>query len=164
LNANPEGGLQEAMRRTIENLRNPYTDLYHWVKGELYDLAAFTAALKEREFVSNSVKDINKKIATSKSDIENVTTGKKTMNTLFKNSNDVGQMSNKLEQYERDLVSQEKLLDVLSLYLGRTVLPAFKTEKISLYARMVQQMQVVEISNSHQLASFWSNVLKNPNV
>lgn len=144
-----EGNLVESMRKTIENLRNPYVDLYHWVKGELYDLAAFTAALKEREAVSASVKDVNKKIVTSKSDIENVTTGKKTMGTLFKNSNDVGQMSNKLEQYERDLVSQEKLCDVLTVYLGRTVLPSFKTEKMALYSRMVQQMQVVEISNSH---------------
>ena len=93
-----------------------------------------------------------------------MTTGKKTMNTLFKNSNDVGQMSNKLEQYERDLVSQEKLCDVLTLYLGRNVLPTFKREKMALYSRMVQQMQVVEISNSHQLASFWSNVLKDPKV
>ena len=93
-----------------------------------------------------------------------MTTGKKTMNTLFKNSNDVGQMSNKLEQYERDLVSQEKLCDVLTLYLGRNVLPAFKREKMALYSRMVQQMQVVEISNSHQLASFWSNVLKDSKV
>ena len=151
LNSTAHDGSQfvESMRKTIENLRNPYVDLYHWVKGELYDLAAFTAALKERQAVAASVADVNKKIATSKSDIENVTTGKKTMNTLFKNSNDVGQMSNKLEQYERDLVSQEKLCDVLSLYLGKTVLPAFKQEKMALYSRIVQQMQVVEISNSH---------------
>ena len=45
------------------------------------------------------------------------------MGTLFKNSNDVGKMQNSLEGYERDLIAQEKLNDVLSLYLGNTILP-----------------------------------------
>ena len=45
------GNVIENMRHTIENLRNPFTDLYHWVKGELYDLAAFSAALNERKAV-----------------------------------------------------------------------------------------------------------------
>ncbi len=35
------------MRNTAENLRNPFTDLYHWNKGEIYDLNAFSAAHKE---------------------------------------------------------------------------------------------------------------------
>jgi len=34
--------LLENMRLTVEKLRNPFTDLYHWIKGELYDLMAFS--------------------------------------------------------------------------------------------------------------------------
>lgn len=121
---NPEAGnLIDNMRHTIENLRNPFTDLYHWVKGELYDLAAFTAALKERKDVATAVTSLKGKIEGAKSDIDAVNAGKKTMGTLFKNSNDVGKMQNSLEGYERDLEAQTKLLDVLSLYLGRQVLP-----------------------------------------
>lgn len=90
--------------------------------------------------------------------------GKKTMNTLFKNSNDVGTMTNKLESYERDLEAQKKLLDILSIYLGKKVLPQFKQEKLKLYGKIVQQMHVVEIGNNHQMASFWANVLKNDNI
>jgi len=29
-------------------LKNPYIDLYHWVKGELYDLDAVRDAIKVR--------------------------------------------------------------------------------------------------------------------
>ena len=86
------------------------------------------------------------------------------MGTLFKNSNDVGKMQNSVESYERDLEAQERLCDVLSIYLGRVVLPSFKTEKLALYSRILQQFHVVEISNSHQLASFWATILKNDNV
>ena len=139
----------ENMRHTIESLRNPFTDLYHWVKGEMYDLAAFTAALVERNGVKAAVEGLKKKIIGAKSDIEAVSQGKKTMGTLFKNSNDVGKMQNSLEGYERDLIAQEKLLDVLSIYLGNTILPQFKQEKLRLYSRIIQQFHVVEIGNSH---------------
>ena len=116
----------ENMRHTIESLRNPFTDLYHWVKGEMYDLAAFTAALNERKAVQTAVDALQKKIVSAKSDIEAVSAGKKTMGTLFKNANDVGKMQNQLEGFERDLQAQEKLLDVLSLYLGQTIMPQFR--------------------------------------
>ena len=158
------GNVIENMRHTIENLRNPFTDLYHWIKGEIYDLTAFQAALNERASVQKAVKDLKKKIGDAKTDIESVNEGKKTVSTLFKSSNDVGKMQNTVESYERDLESQEKLLDVMSLYLGRAVMPRFKTEKMALYSRILQQFHVVEISNSHQLASFWAQILKNESV
>lgn len=164
INNDNNGNIIENMRHTIENLRNPFTDLYHWVKGELYDMAAFGATIAERNAVKAAVKSLKKKIVEAKADIEAVTAGKKTMNTMFKNTNDVGKMQNSVESAERDLESQEKLLDVMSLYLGRVVLPAFKVEKLQLYGRILQQFHVVEISNSHQLASFWATVLKNENV
>lgn len=149
INNAENGNLIESMRHTIENLRNPFTDLYHWVKGEMYDLNAFSAALNERKAVETNVTNLKKKIVGATADIESVTAGKKTMGTLFKNSNDVGQMQNRLEGYERDLIAQEKLLDVLSLYLGQTILPQFKNEKLKLYSRIIQQFHVVEIGNSH---------------
>ena len=125
------------MRVTVEKLRNPFTDLYHWIKGELYDLAAFTLALKERKSVQNNIADLKKKIIGVKSDIESVSAGKKTVGTLFKNANDVGSMQNSLEAKERDLEAQEKLFDLLSCYIGRKVLPQFKNEKLVLYNRIV---------------------------
>ena len=154
----------EDIRHTIESLRNPFTDLYHWVKGEMYDLEAFTHALNERNYVKAAIETLKKKIISAKADIENVKEGKKSIGTLFKNADDVGKMQNRLEGYERDLEAQEKLLDVLSLYLGQTILPQFKEEKLRLYSRIIQQFHVVEIGNGHQLASFWSKVLKHENV
>lgn len=78
-----------------------------------------------------------------------MTQGKKTMNTLFKNTNDVGTMQSNVERYEREIEALGKLLDVMRIYLGRTILPQFKQEKLVLYSRIVQQFHVVEISNSH---------------
>ena len=93
-NSDSGTNFSESMRHTIESLRNPFTDLYHWVKGEMYDLAAFTAALTERKSVATAVDSLKKKIISAKNDIEAVSQGKKTMGTMFKNANDVGKMQN----------------------------------------------------------------------
>ena len=143
------GNLIESMKHTVENLRNPFTDLYHWLKGEIYDLNAFSVALQECLAVQKGVESVEKKIAGAKSDIENIQAGKKTVGTLFKNSGDVHKIQNDLERYERDLVAQRQLYDVMRLYLGRKQLPVFKGEKMRLYSRIVQQFHVVEINNSH---------------
>jgi len=115
--------LLESMRLTVERLRNPFTDLYHWIKGEMYDLSTLSIALKERQTIQVNARELKKKIEGSKSDIASVTAGKKTVGTLFKNANDVGSMQNSLEAKERDLVAQTKLADVLSIYLGQKVMP-----------------------------------------
>ena len=71
------------------------------------------------------------------------------MSTMFKNKDDVTSLQDRVERYERDLVSQGKLADLLAIYIGRTALPQFKNEKLKLYARVMQQYHVVEIGNSH---------------
>lgn len=58
------------MLHTIENLRNPFTDLYHWVKGELFDIGAFQAAILLREKLASKVQELKKKNANTAKDIE----------------------------------------------------------------------------------------------
>jgi hypothetical protein len=56
------------------------------------------------------------------------------------------------------------LLDLVTIYLGRDVIPSIKKDKLGQYRRVAQQFHVVEISNNHQVASFWSNMLSNEAV
>lgn len=158
------GNVIENLRHTVENLRNPFTDLYHWVKGEIYDLAAFQAALNELKNAAAQVETLKKKITQGKADVDNITTGKKTMNTLFKNSGDVHTIQNKIEGYEREKEASERLHALTLIHLGKNVMGKFKAQKLRLYGRIIQQFHVIEINNSHQLASFWSTVMKLPNV
>ena len=126
------------MLHTIENLRNPFTDLYHWVKGEIYDVDAFQAALAVREHVAKKVQELKKKNVNTQKDIESLNAGKKTMTTLFKSEGDVGGMTNKISTRESDIDYNQRLLDVLTIYLGGMVLEEFKKEKLNLYCRIVQ--------------------------
>ena len=84
LNNPNDTALKESMLHTIENLRNPFTDLYHWVKGEIYDMNAFMAALAVRDHVAKKVQELKKKNVNTAKDIESLNAGKKTATTLFK--------------------------------------------------------------------------------
>jgi len=42
-------------------LQNPYIDIYHWAKGELFDLKAVMNAVQERNKSEQAVKDLEKK-------------------------------------------------------------------------------------------------------
>ena len=154
----------KSLNQTVENQRNPYIDLYHWIKGEVYDLNAFSAALIELKAASAAVESINKKIIATKADIDSLSAGKKTMSTMFKGSNDVHTIQNKLEQYEREADASHKLHSLILGYLGQQELPRFKADKLKLYSRIMQQFLVIEINNSHTSATYWSNLLKTPVV
>lgn len=56
------------------------------------------------------------------------------------------------------------MLELVTIYLGERIIPAFKREKLQIYTKLVQQFNVIEINNSHQIATFWSGVLNDPNV
>ena len=56
------------------------------------------------------------------------------------------------------------LYDVITIYLGETVIPEFKARKFKIYGKIVQQFNVMQINNAHQVASYWSNILQNPNI
>ena len=164
INSPESQNLKESMLHTLENLRNPFTDLYHWVKGELYDLSAMKTLLEQRVKIGARTKELKKKLESTQADIDSINAGKKTVTTIFKNANDVGELTSKVEGSERELEVSKKLFDVISVYIGKKILPEFKEEKLRLYCRILQQFHVVEISNSHQLASFWNQVLQNENV
>lgn len=58
INSPESANLKESMLHTLENLRNPFTDLYHWVKGELYDLSAMKIVLVERQKIATRMREL----------------------------------------------------------------------------------------------------------
>lgn len=43
--------LRQSLQVTGQSLRNPYIELYHWVKGEIYDIEAMRQAVNARNQV-----------------------------------------------------------------------------------------------------------------
>lgn len=156
--------LKNALLITGTSLRNPYIELYHWVKGELYDIEAMRNSVNMRMKVQEKLRELEGKKRDTQKDIDNIQSGNKTATTLFKNTNDISGMANKIEGHEREIAAHEQLSVLLTLYLGEKVIAQFKKEKLGLYHRILQQFTVIEIQNSHVLAGFWSKVLQNESV
>jgi hypothetical protein len=53
---NPKTHLLDLMRESTHKLRNPYIDVYHWVKGELYDLNSMTDVLNLRDAMIKGIR------------------------------------------------------------------------------------------------------------
>lgn len=62
-----------------------------------------------------------------------MTAGKKSMRTLLKNQSDTGSMVTTIEQCDRDIEANEKLLNLVTIYIGSIIIPQFKKEKLHLY-------------------------------
>lgn len=156
--------LRIALHQASMSLRNPYIDLYHWIKGELYDIEAIRNAVKARTEALEKLRNLEGKKRDVQKDLEALSTGTTTMTTFYKSDKDTAAMANKIDQHEREIVAHQMLYDLLSAYLGDKVIPAFKKEKLSLYHRILQQFTVIEIQNSHALAGFWSKLLSNESI
>ena len=56
------------------------------------------------------------------------------------------------------------LHELILIYLGEQVIPQFKKKKAGIYVKILQQFNIMQINNTYQIASFWSNILSNPNI
>lgn len=83
------------------DLKNPYFNLYHWSKGELFDIEAVTNAINMRDKIVEKLGKTEKKKAGTQKDLNDVTAGRKTVKTMFKNEKDAGSMNTKIENVSK---------------------------------------------------------------
>ena len=80
-----------------DSLKNPYFNLYHWCKGELFDIEAVASSLITKDKLHARIAVAEKKKRSTQNDLDNITTGRKTVTTLMKNKGDTGAMVAKIE-------------------------------------------------------------------
>ena len=80
-----------------EQLKNPYVSLYHWVKGEIFDIEAINNSLSVKDKIQEKIGKTVKKKQNTQENLDNLTTGRKTVKTLFKTQDDTGKMVSKIE-------------------------------------------------------------------
>jgi hypothetical protein len=87
----------------IDNQKNAFDEMYHWCKGEIYDIKAIMAAISQKDILERELKRTETKKSNIQEDLENVNQGKKSVRTLFKNEKDASGMMNMIENAEKDL-------------------------------------------------------------
>lgn len=89
--------LKDQMEHMVDNQKNPFEEMYHWCKGEIYDIKAIMAAVSQKEAFEKLLKKTETKKTNTQSDLESVNQGKKTIRTIFKNEKDASGMLNSIE-------------------------------------------------------------------
>jgi len=88
---------KESVSKLCENLKNPFFNMYHWVKGEIFDIEAVNRAIGTKDKIQANINKNEKKKRSTQENLDNVTTGRKTVKTIFKNQDDTGKMVNSIE-------------------------------------------------------------------
>lgn len=140
--------VKESMAKLCENLKNPYFNLYHWCKGELFDIQAIDVALKKKDEIYSKIGKNEKAKKSTQGDLDNLTQGRSTMKQMVMRT-DANTMVSKIETADKEIEALSKLHDILTIYLGEEVIPAFKGRKIKIYQKIVQQFNVMQINNAH---------------
>lgn len=141
--------MKDSITKVSEGMKNPYFNLYHWCKGELFDIEAVYNAIAIKDKLVEKVGKKETKKSGQQKDLDSVTSGRKTIKTVFKNAGDTGNMATKIETTEKDIESLNELNGILTIYLGETVVPEFKARKFKIYSKIIQQFNVMQINNAH---------------
>jgi len=53
--------IKDTIKATVDSLKNPYFNLYHWCKGEIYDIDALSNALASLELTKKRIAENERK-------------------------------------------------------------------------------------------------------
>lgn len=80
---NKNGDLKVQIDSLLENFKNPFEEMYHWCKGEIFDLEALFDAISVKESIENKQKKLEASKKQTQQDLENVNQGRTSVRTLF---------------------------------------------------------------------------------
>jgi len=109
--------------RFNQGIKNPYFNLFHWVRGEIFDIEAVNEAIANKDLKMAHIIKNEKKKTNTQQNLDNVVAGRKSVKTLFKNPNDAGAMAAKVEITEKEIQGLNILVDLMTQYLGGQVIP-----------------------------------------
>lgn len=92
-----------------ERLQNPYVELYHWAKGEVFDIFSVFEVVKQCQTQVELTKSLRQKLQQAQIDLKDIGNGNTTLSTLFKNTGDKTALANKIDQLEREIEFSKKL-------------------------------------------------------
>ena len=53
--------MKDNVKEMVDSLKNPYFNLYHWCKGEIYDIEAVTTAVNVIDTIKKRIADAERK-------------------------------------------------------------------------------------------------------
>jgi hypothetical protein len=64
--------VKEQVVKLVDNLKNPYFNIFHWSKGEHFDIDAITRALALKDNIMASISKNDKKKKSTQASLDNL--------------------------------------------------------------------------------------------
>lgn len=117
---------------------NPYLNLFFWVKAQIADIKSLSSAMEFRDGIIGKLQRRAKKQESRKEDLDNVTMGRKTLKTLLKKPEDSAKMASRIEEVGEEMESLREINEILTIYLGETVVPGFQARQLKMYQKIIK--------------------------
>ena len=125
------------MERDLEGLsevlKNPFKEVYFWLKGECYDCFAILEMIRSRDRLVESRVKCEKKKNDDRHALEKLQAGKKTMKSIFSTKSNADQMNalaTSITKLERDIEALEEMQFFMHRITHNIIEGVKKTEEI----------------------------------
>ena len=149
-------------------LSNPFLNFFNWIQGEIHDIETLQEAIQGRDKTMKMKSSLESKKKSETDELNKLNSGKKTFKSIFKSSSGkqarITVLSSNISQAEKDIEEYDKLLKMIEVHLGETVIPEFKESQMKTYYKICQSIACAEIDDSNKTCKFWSNFLENSNI
>lgn len=115
-------GVTKRAEDLLFSLKNPFSEISNWIKGELLDIEGIRSAMAGRDMIMKRQAALIKRDAELKDDMAKLSSGKFSFKALFKNKNEIDAMVIGMEKEsnlaQSDNESYDRLLHFLTILQG----------------------------------------------
>jgi len=111
--------------------------LYFWCKGELYDLESLKTCIANYDGVVKKDKQLKGVLEKNEKELNDAQMGRKSVKTVL-TGNNAAQIPISIQKNKEDMNINDKLLLIQLAYLGESIIPQFRKEKLRLYQAIFQ--------------------------
>ena len=149
-------------------MKNPFHEFHNWILGEISDIESLQEAIHCRDkSIQHRAKLESKKKADTE-ELNKLNAGKKTFKTLFKSKSGtqtkMTTLAANISQLEKDIEGMDRLIKMIEVHLGESVIPTFKETQMKYYYKICQDFAILEIEDSNRTAKYWASFLENNNI
>ena len=150
----------ESTERTINSYKNPYMQIYFWIKSEMMDLNAIQNWLQERNRLLDAKQKLETKQRNNESRLNVLETGKKSIRNLFKSKsskeNEADTLRHLIDIESTEIISYMKIINIITQYIAEKAIPFFKKDKMNNYYNMLDIMWSQEQTNVNISTTYWT--------
>lgn len=149
-------------------MKNPFHEFHNWVLGEISDIESLQEAIHCRDKSIQHKAKLDSKRKADTEELNKLNAGKKTLKTLFKSKSGtqtkITTLSASITQLDKDIEEMDKLVKMIEVHLGESVIPHFKETQMNYYYKICQEFAIMEIDDSNRTAKYWASFLENNNI